>query len=805
MIKRKPINNLKDKLNEHIVPVLPLPDQVMFPNTTRPFLVIRERSVKAFKHAINGNHDILLLTMKNVSDNPGKDDLYDIGTLGRIIQWVDQEDGSIKALVSGVVRVKVIQVFTDGEFTQALIEPVSEIINKDSELQALMNNLINRLREFVNTTKKLSPEVLEEAGELMSQGDPKTLSDSVARYLSVIIDYKAQQELLSILDLKKRFEKLIEIVIYQTQIYDIEKEIEGKIQGRIQEQVAKQQKEYYLTERMKAIQKELGKGQNEIAEIDELKKKIKEAKMSTEAEEKALKELERLEQRSPMSPEATVIRNYIDWLISMPWSIVTESKIDIKEAEKILNEDHYALDKPKERILEYLAVLKLVNKIKGPILCFVGPPGVGKTSLAKSIARATGRNFVRMSLGGVRDEAEIRGHRRTYIGSMPGRIIQGLRKAKSKNPLFLLDEVDKMSMDYRGDPSAALLEVLDPEQNHTFNDHYLDVDFDLSEVLFITTANYLHAIPPPLRDRMEIIELPGYTEYEKQKIAEFFLIPKQLKANGLNEDQVVFSRSSVLKIIREYTREAGVRNLEREIASVCRKVAVKVVKEGSDLKKKIQINGRNIHDYLGVPKYSHRKAEEKDEIGVATGLAYTEMGGDILAIEVTTMDGNGNLVLTGKLGDIMQESAKAALSYIKSRTKQTPFIDVPNDFYAKHDIHVHIPEGAVPKDGPSAGITVATAMVSALTHRPVRKDIAMTGEITLRGRVLPIGGLKEKVLAALRADIKNIIIPQDNEKDLSEIPAEIRKKLSFYLVDNMDKVLELAIKQKDTQGKDLGN
>ncbi|MFC1713747.1 endopeptidase La, partial [Candidatus Poribacteria bacterium] len=505
-----------------------------------------------------------------------------------------------------------------------------------------------------------------------------------------------------------------------------------------------------------------------------------------------------LKQMPPMSAESGVIRNYIDWLISMPWSIATDDKIDIADAERILEEDHYALEKPKERIIEYLAVLRLVEQLKGPILCFVGPPGVGKTSLAQSIARATGRNFVRMSLGGVRDEAEIRGHRRTYIGSMPGRIVQGIKKAKSKNPLFLLDEVDKMSMDFRGDPSAALLEVLDPEQNSTFNDHYLEVDFDLSSVLFITTANFLNAIPIPLRDRMEIIELRGYTEHEKGKIAELFLIPKQLEANGLAPERMNFSKSSVFTIIQEYTRESGVRNLERELAAICRKVARKVVKEDSGKsEKKIHVTSRNVKGYLGVPRFTHGKAEEADQIGVATGLAYTESGGDVLSIEATTMDGAGQLQLTGKLGDTMQESAKAALSYIRSKTSKLSLIDLPKDFdYSKHDIHVHVPEGAVPKDGPSAGITMATAMVSALTNNPVRNDIAMTGEITLRGRVLPIGGLKEKLLAALRADITNIIIPRDNEKDLSEIPPEIKKKLSFHLVDNMDKVLELALRQQ---------
>jgi ATP-dependent Lon protease len=801
MIKRRRSIEQQNKPKQIILPVLPLPEQVMFPNMTRPLHVVRERSVKALKYTIEHNSEILMLTMKEVTDNPDLDELYEVGTIGRVLQSLDPKDGSIKVFVSGVIRAKVIEILRDGDFTRALLEVISDTAEKDVETQALMNNVVSTLREYVNATKKLPPETMEEIEEILSQGDPILLADTVSRYLSPpVVDYREQQAILDMLDLKERLEKIIEVIKYQIQIYGIEKEIDG----RIQEQVAKQQKEFYLNERIKAIQKELGKDAQGLADIDDLKKKIQDAMMTKEAEEKAFRELERLEQMPPMSAESGVIRNYIDWLISMPWAIATETKLNIDEAEKILEEDHYGLEKPKERIIEYLAVLKLVQKIKGPILCFVGPPGVGKTSLAKSIARATGRNFIRVSLGGVRDEAEIRGHRRTYIGSMPGRVIQGLKKAKSRNPLFLLDEIDKMSMDFRGDPSAALLEVLDPEQNHTFNDHYLDVDFDLSEVLFITTANYLNAIPPPLRDRMEILELPGYTEYEKQKIAELFLIPKQLKANGLTPEILNISKSAVSSIINSYTREAGVRNLEREIASVCRKVAKKVVKADQVVKvdqvdqetpKKLQVTAKNVHDYLGISRFTHGKGEVEDQIGVATGLAYTEMGGDVLAIEVTTMDGTGSLVLTGKLGDVMQESAKAALSYIRSRNKEQSFIDIPSEFYSKHDIHVHIPEGAVPKDGPSAGITVATAMFSAFTGKPVRKDIAMTGEITLRGRVLPIGGLKEKVLAALRADITNIIIPRENEKDLSEIPLEIRKKLSFHLVDNMDKVIELALKR----------
>lgn len=808
--KSKSVDKRFSGAEKHILPVLPLPGQVLYPSPeiTNAYQVVRKQSVAAVRYSMEvTNSDILLLTMKHEVDNPQAEHLYEIGTLGEILQSLDIQDGSIKLLISSTARVRVLELLEGGEFLKASVEVMVDEANaeaqvaKDAEVQALVNNLVSVLREYINTVKRLPKEILGQIEEITSaddSGDPVQLSNTVSQCLAPSLGIQAQQEILEIVDLKKRLEKLIGIIVSQIQIHSIEKDIEG----RIHEQVSKQQKEFYLTERMKAIQKELGRGSHNFAEEDELKKKIAEAKMSKEAEEKALKELGRLKQMPPMSAESGVIRNYIDWLVSMPWAITAgEAKsVDIEDAEKILDEDHYALKKPKERILEYLAVLRLVEKLKGPILCFIGPPGVGKTSLAKSIARATGRNFVRMSLGGVRDEAEIRGHRRTYIGSMPGRIIQGIRKSKSRNPLFLLDEIDKMSMDFRGDPAAALLEVLDPEQNHSFNDHYLEVDFDLSDVLFITTGNFLNAVPIPLRDRMEVIEIPGYTEYEKEKIAELFLVPKQLKANGLSSDIVSFSKSAIFDIIREYTREAGVRNLERELASICRKVARKVVKENAedcDEKRKYNLTRRNVKSYLGVAKFTHGRAEEEDQIGVATGLAYTASGGDILAIEVTTMEGDGQLQLTGKLGDVMQESAKAALSYIRSRTMDLPTMNLPQEsgFYSKHDIHIHVPEGAVPKDGPSAGITMATAMVSALTHKPVRRDMAMTGEITLRGRVLPIGGLKEKVLAALRANITNIIIPRDNEKDLSELPPEIRKKLSFHLVDNMDKVLELAIRQ----------
>jgi len=791
-MKRKRPSKQQEEHKEYIVPVLPLRELVTFPKMPRPYQAVTKQGVAAVQSAIEGDVEMLLLTVEQDSDSLQGKHLYRIGTLGKVLQWLDPKDGSIKAFVEGKVRARVLDFIEGGKFLQAHIEIMHEQVEDEAEIQALMNRLISTLQKYVTTAKQLSEDAMEEIEEISLANDPSLLADTVARDLSIFLSIQEQQEILELVNLKERYEKLIEILVNQIHIHGIEKEIDG----RIHEQVTKQQKEFYLNEKMKAIQKELGRDPHTLAEEDELKKKVMEAKMTQEAEEKALKELQRLKQMPPMSAESGVIRNYIDWLVSMPWAISTDDRIDITDAERILEEDHYALEKPKERIIEYLAVLRLVERLKGPILCFVGPPGVGKTSLAKSIARATGRNFVRMSLGGVRDEAEIRGHRRTYIGSMPGRIVQGIKKAKSNNALFLLDEVDKMTMDFRGDPSAALLEILDPEQNNTFNDHYLEVDFDLSSVLFITTANLLSAIPIPLRDRMEIIELPGYTEYEKVKIAELFLAPKQLEANGLNTGNIEFAKSAILTIIQDYTRESGVRNLERELASICRKVAKKVVKEeNAKSEKKIHVTSRNVKSYLGVPKFTHSKAEETDQIGVATGLAYTEVGGDILAIEATTMDGDGKLQLTGKLGEVMQESAKAALSYIRSKTGRLPLIDLPIDFdYSKRDIHVHVPEGAVPKDGPSAGITMATAMVSALTNQPVRRDIAMTGEITLRGRVLPIGGLKEKLLAALRADIPNVIIPQDNEKDLSEIPPEIKRKLSFYLVDNMDKVLELALR-----------
>ncbi|MDI9463803.1 MAG: endopeptidase La, partial [Bacillota bacterium] len=635
---------------------------------------------------------------------------------------------------------------------------------------------------YIKLSKKIPPDTLV---TVTSLEEPGRMADLIASNLMLKIQQK--QEILEATTPLKRLEKLSEILAHEMEILEIER----KINLRVRKQMEKTQKEYYLREQMKAIQKELGEKDERMAEADEYREKIAEVDLPEEVEEKALKEVERLEKMPPAAAEAVVIRNYLDWILSLPWNVQTEDRLDLKAAEKILDEDHYGLEKVKERIIEYLAVRQLTNKIKGPILCLVGPPGVGKTSLARSVARALERNFVRISLGGVRDEAEIRGHRRTYVGALPGRIIQTMRQAKSQNPVFLLDEIDKMSTDFRGDPSAALLEVLDPEQNNAFSDHYLEVPFDLSHVMFITTANTLYNIPQPLLDRMETIYLPGYTEEEKLEIAKRFLLPKQIKENGLQKENLTISEKTLRKIIRQYTREAGVRNLERQIASICRKIARNVVR---DKKGKTAVTGRNLHKFLGVPLYRYGIAEKEDEVGVATGLAWTETGGDTLIIEATLMKGKGKLLLTGKLGDVMRESAQAGLSYIRTRAAE---LQIEEDFHEKFDIHIHIPEGAIPKDGPSAGITMATALISALTQRPIKRIVAMTGEITLRGRVLPIGGLKEKVLAAHRAGIKTIILPVDNKKDLAEIPENVRKRLEFVFVEHMDEVLQYAIKDKE--------
>jgi ATP-dependent Lon protease len=769
-----------NKPKKTIFPLLPLRDIVVFPNMIIPLFVGRGKSINALENSLKQEKSIFLATQKNPKINdPAEEDLYKIGVIGNVIQLLRLPDGTVKVIVEGKSRGRIIKYIPNSDFIQVEVEEISTSQPITAEVEALMRTIKEAFDTYFHLNKKISPEI---ANSISSISDPDRLSDTIASHLTIKL--ADRQQLLEIQSPAERLERLYALMESEIEIMEIER----KIKARVKKQMEKSQKEYYLNEQMRAIQKEMGEKDEFRNEIEELEARIKSKKMSKEATERAFHELKKLKMMPPMSAEATVVRNYIDWIISLPWNEYTEEKLDIDEAERILNEDHYGLEKPKERILEYLAVQSLVDKIKGPILCFVGPPGVGKTSLAKSIARATGRNFVRLSLGGVRDEAEIRGHRRTYIGALPGKIIQYMKKAGSNNPVFLLDEVDKMSTDFRGDPSAALLEVLDPEQNHTFNDHYLDLDYDLSRVMFITTANTLHNIPSPLKDRMEIIRIAGYTEFEKLHIAKGFLVSKQLEANGLKGKCVNFSDNAILSIIRQYTREAGVRNLEREIASICRKIAKDVVRKKE--KNKITIRSTNIPQYLGVPKFRFGKTEERDEIGIANGLAWTEAGGELLSTEVAVMPGKGNLIVTGKLGEVMQESAQAALSYVRSRSHQ---FGLEEDFYKKIDIHIHIPEGAIPKDGPSAGVTMATAIASALTKIPVRREIAMTGEITLRGRILPVGGLKEKVLAAHRGQIKKVIIPKENEKDLAEIPINIRKDLQIHLIEHMDEVLRLAL------------
>jgi ATP-dependent Lon protease len=769
------------KENTKFIPLLPLRDVVVFPHMIIPLFVGREKSIKALEVAEDHDSRILLVAQKNAkSDMPRPGEMYDVGVIAEILQMLKLPDGTLKVLVEGQDRAEIVRFSPREEYFEVEVREATQRVQVTREVEALMRSVCAKFEEYIKLNVKMPPEAVLSTSNIE---DPDRLADVIVSHMSIKVIEK--QKMLETINPVERLEALAKLLDSETEILQIEK----RIRGRVRHQMEKSQKEYYLNEQMRAIQKELGSGRDDPREeLNKLRKKIKEAKMSEEAEEKALKELKRLEQMPPMSAEGTVVLNYIDWLISLPWSKSTKDKLVISDAERILDEDHYGLEKIKERIIEYLAVRQLVKKIKGPILCFVGPPGVGKTSLSKSVARSMGRKFVRLSLGGVRDEAEIRGHRRTYIGAMPGRIIQSMKKVKSKNPVFLLDEIDKMSTDFRGDPSAALLEVLGPEQNDSFSDHYLEVDFDLSEVFFITTANVLHRIPQPLKDRMEVIQLPGYTEEEKVKIAEMFLVPKQLEANGLKPDNLRFSGAVLSYIIRRHTREAGVRNLERELARICRKVARDIVKNGKDTK--VVVTVRNLHKFLGPAKFKHRKAEEKDEVGLATGLAWTEVGGEILVSEVTVMDGKGNLTITGQLGDVMKESAQAALSYVRSKARE---LGLSKHFYQKTDIHIHVPEGAIPKDGPSAGITMATALASALTKRPVKRDVAMTGEITLRGRVLPVGGVKEKILAAHRAEIETVIIPRENEKDLKDIPVKVRSALRIVSVDHMDDVLREAL------------
>jgi ATP-dependent Lon protease len=760
------------------IPIVPLRDLVLFPRMIVPLLVGRPRSVSALETVMHGDKIMLVVTQREVeTQDPGPDDLYRVGTVVRVLQLLRLPDGTMKVLVEGLSRAVIKRFMRSETCIQARVELMKDHLDRTVETEALMRSVAGQFEEYVNLSRKIPQEVL---GTVVNLEDVSRFTDSVATHLAGNIEDK--QRVLEADDVTARLRILTRALSSELEILRLER----KIENQVREQLQKSQKEFYLHQQMKAIQEELGQEGEGAPEVAELTKAIEDAHMSEEAEKKALAELERLKKMSPMSPEATVVRTYIEWLTSMPWDKRTKDRDDIAEVEGILEEDHYGLKKPKERILEYLAVLKLTEKMKGPILCFVGPPGVGKTSLGKSIARALGREFVRVSLGGVRDEAEIRGHRRTYIGSMPGRVIQGLKKAGTKNPVFLLDEVDKMSSDFRGDPASALLEVLDPEQNCTFSDHYLDVDFDLSEVMFITTANVLHTVPPALEDRMEVIRLPGYLQHEKIQIAKQFLVPKQLEAGGLQKLGLSFTQSAIVRIIEDYTREAGVRNLEREIANICRKLARE---HASGKRMTKQVTGKTVRRLLGMPRFLSQEVETDKRVGVATGLAWTSVGGEILTVEVLTMKGDGKLTLTGKLGEVMQESAKAALSYAKAHARE---LGIDDAMLENRDIHIHVPEGAIPKDGPSAGVAMATALVSALTGMPTRPEVAMTGEITLGGKVLAIGGLNEKAVAAHRARLKTLIIPRKNEKDMVELPSDVVRDVKIELVDRLDQVFELA-------------
>lgn len=779
---------LNSKKKENVVlPLLPLRDIVIFPHMVAPLFVGRDKSIQALEDAVSQKTDIFLSAQRDAKkDDPGENDIERIGTIGSVLQLLRLPDGTVKLLIEGKARGKISQFWSHKTFFLVDVEEIADTAEHGPNIEALVRTTRSAFDEYAKFNKKIPSEVILSVSSI---DNASKLADTIAAHLTLRLTDK--QALLETFNVAQRLEKIFQLMRAETEIA----QIENRIKERVKKQMEKTQKEYYLSEQIRAIQKEMGAKDDFKNELNELEQKIKRKRMSKEAAAKVRNEFRKLKLMAPMSAEATVVRNYIDWLLSLPWYEKTRGKIDIGNAEKILADDHYGLKKPKERIIEYLAVQSLVKKMKGPILCFVGPPGVGKTSLTRSIARATGRNFIRLSLGGVRDEAEIRGHRRTYIGAMPGKIIQSLRKVKTNNPVFCLDEVDKMSMDFRGDPSAALLEVLDPEQNFAFNDHYLDVDYDLSETMFITTANTLHAIPAPLQDRMEVIHLPGYTEEEKLNIAKQFLLPKQIEANGLRNGDLDITDNAMLGMVRRYTREAGVRNLEREISAICRKVAKEVAKNEGRRRKAV-VGAQSLEKYLGVTRYRYGLAEERDEIGVATGLAWTELGGELLQIETVIMPGKGNLTITGKLGDVMQESARAALSYVRTRADS---LGLERDFYQKLDIHVHVPEGAIPKDGPSAGITMATSIASALLRIPVRKDVAMTGEITLRGRILPIGGLKEKILAARRGNVGTVLIPRENEKDLKEIAPKLIKSLRVEMVDGVDDVLKKALVLDDPE------
>lgn len=760
-------------------PLLPLRGLLVYPSMVLHLDVGREKSVKALEKAMVEDNLILLCSQSEVNiEEPTQEDIFRIGTVAKVRQMLKLPNGTIRVLVEGMERAEIIEYLDNDEYYEVMAKERPEEETVDPEVDALMRTVLTQFEHYINLSKKVTPETLAAVSDIEEAG---RLADVITSHLSLKI--KDKQEILETIDVRKRLEKLLDILNNEREVLELER----KINQRVKKQMEKTQKEYYLREQMKAIQKELGEKEGRAGEAEELRSQLEEKGLPENVREKVEKEIDRLEKMPASSAEGGVIRNYVDWLLSLPWGNKTEDDLDLAKAEQVLNEDHYGLDKPKERVLEYLAVQKLVKKLKGPILCLVGPPGVGKTSLARSIARSLGREFVRISLGGVRDEAEIRGHRRTYVGAMPGRIIQGMKTAGTLNPVFLLDEIDKMASDFRGDPSSALLEVLDPEQNNTFSDHFIEVPFDLSNVMFVTTANALHNIPRPLLDRMETLFIPGYTELEKLQIANRYLLPKQKREHGLETEQLEVSEDVLLKVIREYTRESGVRNLEQQVAALCRKAAKQIVSED---KEQIVITPDTLKDYLGVAKFRYGMAELEDQIGTVTGLAWTEVGGETLVIEVTVVPGAGKLTLTGKLGDVMKESAQAAFSYTRSKAAE---LGIPLDFHEKNDIHIHIPEGAIPKDGPSAGITIATALISALTNRHVSKDVAMTGEITLRGRVLPIGGLKEKSLAAHRAGYRKVLMPKDNERDLRDIPDSVKDDLEFVPVSHMDQVLEHAL------------
>ena len=765
--------------NKDVLALLPLKGTVIMPHQVAPLGVGRQKSLKALEAALGNEPRLIMLAAQKQDDQeePTAADIYTTGTVCRIIQVGKQPDGVLQVIVEGLVRGEIQSVVRDEPYFEVRVVQHPDAQEKTLEIEALMRGILAQFERFARYSRSIAP---EQYAVVVQADEPGKLADLVAQHLPLKIEERQQ-----VLELgpKERLDLLAQILTREVSILELER----KIQNRVRKQMEKSQREYFLKEQMKAIQQELGESDERQSEVAEYKKKIEAANLPDHVKEKALEEVSRLEKMPPMVAEAVVVRTYLDWLLAIPWSVRTDDRLDIAEAQNILDQDHYGLEKAKERIIEYLAVRKLAPTSKGPILCFVGPPGVGKTSLGRSIARALGRKFVRISLGGVRDEAEIRGHRRTYVGALPGRIVQGLKTAGTKNPVFMLDEIDKLGMDWRGDPSSALLEALDPEQNNSFSDHYLELPLDLSEVMFICTGNILDTVPPALRDRLEVIRFPGYIEEEKVKIAEQFLMPKQLTANGLKPENVVFTEDALKRVVREYTREAGVRNLEREIAGIFRKVATEVATGKAET---VKVSIQNLHKFLGPPKFRYGLAEREDEVGTATGLIYTEMGGDIVSVEATLMRGDGKLTLTGQLGDVLKESGQAAVSYVRSRARR---LGIDEEFYQKYDVHIHIPAGAVPKDGPSAGITLATALASAVSGRAVRRDVAMTGEITLRGKVLPIGGVKEKVLAAHRAGVRTVILPKENEKDLNEIPANVRRKLHMVLVEHMDEVLNEAL------------